>query len=76
VWVQAVADARISRLDDALWEERLRLVEGLQDSVRPRLRHELPAYVATLPPLIRAVREGIAVSRTRARRRRRPSWTN
>ncbi len=62
VWVQAVADARISRLDDALWEERLRLVEGLQDSVRPRLRHELPAYVATLPPLIRAVREGIGVT--------------
>jgi len=62
-WPLALADARFhGPTDDALWEERLRLVDTLQDSVRPRLRHELPPFVGTLPGLVRAVQEGIRVA--------------
>lgn len=58
-WKDALADARINASGDELWEARLRLVDVLQDSVKPRLRHELPPFVAALPGLVRSVQEGI-----------------
>lgn len=59
-WPLALAEARINAAgDDELWDERMRLADALQDSVRPRLRHELPPFVATLPGLVRAVQDGI-----------------
>ena len=65
-WALALTDARMNHAGDALWDERIRVMEALQDSVKPRLRHELPPFVASLPGLVRDVQAGSKAAGTPA----------
>lgn len=59
-WTLVLADARLRHAaDDQVWEARLRTADTLIASVRPRARQEIPAFVATLPVLVREVQAGI-----------------
>lgn len=65
-WTGALVDARMNHAGDDIWDERLRAMEALQDSMKPRLRHELPTFVASLPQLVRDVQAGIKAADTPA----------
>ncbi len=65
-WALALTDARMNHVGDERWDERLRVMEVLQNSVKPRLRHELPPFVASLPGLVRDVQAGIRAAGTSA----------
>lgn len=59
-WTLVLADARLKHAADVeVWAARLRTADALLASVRPRARHEMPAFVATLPVLVREVQAGM-----------------
>jgi hypothetical protein len=59
-WTLVLADARLKHAaDEEVWEARLRTADALIASMRPRARHEMSAFVATLPGLVREVQAGM-----------------
>jgi hypothetical protein len=59
-WTLVLADARLQHAaDEEVWQARLRTADALIASMRPRARHEIPAFVATLPALVREVQAGM-----------------
>ncbi len=59
-WMLVLADARLRHAaDEQMWETRLRTMDALIESVRPRAKHEMAAFVATLPALVRETQAGM-----------------